>query len=516
MWSKTKKLMSVILTVVMIISIAAPCLTASAVSAVRDVPVVYVGGRGMSLYTAEGEKIYPLAQSTEDMIKEKAGPVLLELAAALISDEWDSYCDSLVDSVASIYADLIPNTDGEVVDGSHAGNSNRPNGKTDNYGLEEFSFVYDWRLDPVYTAKELNDYIDSILAATGKDKVRLVGRCYGSNILTAYLHEYGNEKIEQIVLYVPTALGTKMAGSLFAGKITLNPDSVESFLYQTVDYEGDPMMGMLTALVTMLNEVDVLGLGTGVIEKIYQKIKDNVLPRLVLSTYGSMPSYWAMVNDDFYDDAKEVIFGGREEEYAGMIAKIDYYHENIMNNTADIYKQADESGTRVSIISKYNKRFPPIFEGSDVQADDSVETAHASFGATCSDYTTVLSDEYIALAEENGNSIFISPDKKIDASTCMFPDRTWFVRDIAHSNFPGSISELIVKIFNEKLTVFDTEEYPQFMIWNGQDDVLSPVTGEVKSDSLWGRNIVEKFMYFITKALKFLLNIFSKVTAQQI
>ena len=508
MWNKSRKLLSVVLTVVMLISVAAPCFTASAVSTVQDLPVVYIRGRGTALFTKDGEKIYPFDQSPQDMIKEKAGPVMKELAAALITDKWDSYCDSLVDAVSSIYKDVIPNKDGEVVDGSYCRNSSKPNDKKGNYGLEEFVFVYDWRLDPCYTAKELNKYIDSILAATGKNKVNLVGRCYGSNIVTAYLQEFGNEKIEQLVLYVPTALGTKMAGALFAGKITLNPDSVESFLYQAVDYENDPLMGMLSALVTILNEFKVLGIGTDMLETIYAKIKTNVLPRLVLSTYGAMPSYWAMISDEYYDESKETIFGGREDEYAGMIEKIDYYHENVMNNAADIYIDANDNGTRISIISKYNVRFPPIFEGSDIQADDSVETKTSSFGATCADYTTTLSEEYIENAQLSGKGMYISADKKIDASTCMFPDRTWSVRDIAHSNFPNSISELIVKIFNEKIDIFDTEEYPQFMKWSEEGDTLSPVDDEVKTDRLWGRNIIEKFIFFIVKVFKFIANAF--------
>ncbi len=506
-----RKFISIILAVFLTVSIAAPAFTVSAVSEIRDIPVVYIGGRGSGLYKADGSRLYPLEKSATDLIKEKAGPVLLELSGALITDEWDAYCDALVEAVASVYADLIPNADGEVVDGSYPSKSHDTNGKTDNYRLEEYVFYYDWRLDPCQSARELNDYINAVLAATGKDKVRLVGRCYGSNIVTAYFYEYGYDKVEKCLLYVPTALGSMMAGALFAGKLEIDPTSVETFLYQSVDYENDPMMGMIASLVTLLNEAKVLGLGTGAIEKIYAKVKDNVLPRIVLSTYGAMPSYWAMVNDDYYDEAKKVIFTGREEEYAKFIEKIDYYHENVISNAKDIYKKAEENGVVMSIICKYNVRFVPVFENSDIQADDSVETYTSSFGATCADYTEVLPQEYIDKAVSEGKGKYISADKKIDASTCMFPDRTWFIRDIPHSNFPNSINELMVQILNNSITVDDNEAYPQFMTWDSDNDRITPVEGEVPTDKLWGRNIIEKFFTFIVNLFKYIKVLFSGI-----
>ncbi len=503
-----RKLVSVILAVILTVSIAAPAFTVSALDAIKDLPVVYVEGKGCTIWSADGKKLYPFEKTITEQVKEKAGPVLLELSGALITDEWGAYCDSLVEAVTSIYTDIIPNADGEVVDGSHQTNNRKPNKKTDNFGLEEYLFHYDWRIDPCQSAKRLAEYIDSVLEATGKDKVRLVGRCYGSNIITAYFYEYGYDKVEQCLLYVPTALGSKMAGALFAGKLELNPTSVETFLYQSVDYENDPLMGMLASLVTLLNEAKVLGLGTGAIEKIYAKVKDNVLPRIVLGTYGAMPSYWAMINADYYEDAKEAVFKNREEEYAKFIEKIDYYHNNVMKNAADIYKKADESGTQMSVICKYNVRFAPVFEGSDIQADAVVETYTASLGATCSDYTTVLTQDYIENAASQGNEKYISADKKIDASTCIFPERTWFIRDITHAAFPRSIDELIVQIFNNNITVSDNEKFPQFMAWDSTNDRIVPVDSEVSTDKLWGRNIFQKLFAFISNLFEYIAKLF--------
>ena len=37
---------------------------------------------------------------------------------------------------------------------------------------------------------ELKNYIDRVTAATGKDKVQLIGRCYGANVIATYLELY--------------------------------------------------------------------------------------------------------------------------------------------------------------------------------------------------------------------------------------------------------------------------------------------------------------------------------------
>ena len=42
--------------------------------------------------------------------------------------------------------------------------------------LSGYRFAYDWRLSPYDIADELKAYIENVMAATGKDKVNLVGR----------------------------------------------------------------------------------------------------------------------------------------------------------------------------------------------------------------------------------------------------------------------------------------------------------------------------------------------------
>lgn len=507
---KLKSTLSIILTVAMVLSIFVPSLNAFAAEPIRELPVVYIGGKGHRLLNADGTQLYPFEKSMAESVKEKAGPILAEIPGALITDNWDSYCDTAVESIAEIYEDFIPNKDGEVVDGSYAVGTSAIKNKTENFGLYDFTFAYDWRLDPLYTAQKLNQYINDVLTATGKEKVNLIGRCYGANVVTAYFQQFGYDKVAQCVLYVPTASGSALIGELFAGRIALDPDSVEAWLYNNPLFgsgagdDDNDILGLVLSLVSVLNEVNALGLGTEALEKIYAKVKDNILPRMVLSTYGALPSFWAMVSDKYYSEAKQIAFSGREQEYAKFIEKIDYQHYNVVNRAEEIYAKAQENGVIISVISKYNIPFVPVIESSVIQADDSVETSSSSLGATCAPYGQVLESEYIESVKAKGLGKYISPDNKIDASTCLFPDRTWFVRDIKHSEFPDSIDCLVVKIFNDQINVNSDENYPQYLQWNVKSRTLAPLEEETENekDQILKRSHIQKMIDFLTRLIK--------------
>ncbi|MDO4381320.1 MAG: hypothetical protein Q4D20_10655, partial [Clostridia bacterium] len=60
---------------------------------------------------------------------------------------------------------------------------------------------------------------------------------------------------------------------------------------------------------------------------------------------------------------------------------------------------------------------------------------------------------------------YLSPDLIVDASSCAFPDYTWFVKDLAHETFPAAVDKLIMQIFASKTqyTVTSSSKYPQFL-----------------------------------------------------
>ena len=86
-------------------------------------------------------------------------------------------------------------------------------------------------------------------------------------------------------------------------------------------------------------------------------------------------------------------------------------------------------------------------------------------GATCAPDGTTLGDDYTPAKEgENGYS-YLSPDKKIDVSTALFPDNTWIFLDQHHEVGKNDAVLNLAKaiILGEIENVHsDPEHYPQF------------------------------------------------------
>ena len=58
---------------------------------------------------------------------------------------------------------------------------------------------------------------------------------------------------------------------------------------------------------------------------------------------------------------------------------------------------------------------------------------------------------------------FMSPEWNIDASTCAFPFRTWFIKGVGHSTSPGDYEDLSKEIIHDDIDVFTNPDRPQFL-----------------------------------------------------
>lgn len=517
---RIKKTLSLLLCLVMTVAIMAPAASA----ANNPYPIVYLEGYGANLYTEDGntssEQIYPTGADVGATIKEALMPCLKELANGLVTDNYDKYADALYNAAAPIWKDLVLNKDGTAKDGS---GDSFINGnliwKSYSAELSGYRFAYDWRLSPYDIADELKVYIDNVMSATGKDKVNLVGRCLGGNMITAYLAKYtdhAKEHVDSVMLYVTSSNGIKVLDALFTGEIVLDENNIERFadyLFNNKVIISDPdLKSLVDTLVPFLNEIKVLGLGMDALQLIVDKVKDNLIPRLGLACYVGFPSFWSMVSADKYIQARDYIFkDGREVEYAGMVEKLDAYYYNVQLKMDETFDTLEEAGVDFGVIAKYNVPSLPLYAEADEQADFFTGISNASLGATAAPLDKTLSDSYInSLTDKK----YVSPDKKIDASTCRFPDTTWFVKNIVHDDFPDSLHNFIAKFINSNgtMTVFtDTVNYPQYLDYNIEDGSVTPIVGTDPEVPEPGSN--EKrfsaFIRFFTTILNFFRKLFS-------
>ncbi len=516
-----KKIISVILCALMLMSVAAPM--AFATDVVTDTPVVFIRGASRNLYSsdtsdAEETQIFPLNVDLGAVVKEALMPCLEELAAGMLTGNFDSYCDELYNAVAPLYEDVILDKNGEASDGSGDGKNVYQFGcpvQSSNFGLWDYDFGFDMRLSPLDIAEDLKIYIDRVKAATGKEKVAIVGRCFGGNVISAYLAMYPDHaaaNVESVVMYISSTVGIELIGRLFAGEIELDADNLDRFVEYAVNdlgfIEDKDLQSLIVAFVDIINYAKALGLGTDALQFIIDSVKDNLVPRLALACYGSFPSYWSMVTPDMYEKARDNVFAGKEDEYAGMIKKLDNYHYNVQLTYEDVMNDLQEKGVEMTVVAKYDVPVVPLYKGAEAQGDFVAETTDISFGATCAAMEKVLTQSYV---DSLSDKRYLSPDMKVDASTCLYPEKTWFLKDIFHTDFPDCANRLIGEIVNSKgkLTVFDNPEYPQYLVYDSETDTMAPVDGLDPELPEEGSN-EERFSIFI-RFFTAILNFFKKL-----
>ena len=442
-------------------------------------PIVYIIGR-TGIVNADGS---PTIEENTNFITDVVKEAIPLLKDAILKDDWDPYCDAIYNQVASRYEAYRLNNEGEVDNGTHNlwtwDERTLPGRQGD---IFTYRFEYDARKDPCVIADDLNEYIEAIKAKTGYDKVHLISRCLGCNIAAAYLTEYGHDSIETNIMFASAAMGYDFVGQLFAGKITFHADSINYYLDESDSFELDDSevaTELAKATVAYAQNKGLLDVGTAAADLIYNKVSGKIFQRLMVATYGTSPGYWAMVNDENYEDAKRAVFGDEiDTTYKVLVGKIDNYHYNVMNKLKDTLKKMEADGIKMNIICKYGFQTPPFIDGSRKLSDNRIEVSAQSFGATTADTNKELSWCYLNKAKKNGTDKYISPDKKIDSSTALFPDSTWYIKNIKHNPFLDCFNPLMLAMCysDGQMTIDSDENWPQYLYYDDSNDTCIPLT----------------------------------------
>ena len=524
-----KKIISLLLAVLMIVTMAAPATAIDVSNPVLENPLVYIRGAGKELYRyaedgtiSEEEKIYPMEIDTEAIIDELI-PIAEDLVKGMLTDDYSEYVETVYNVFAPIFEDVVLDNNGNVKFPSGNGEQDPIDSTPNNYKVWHNNFAFDFRLSLLDTADELKAYIEQTYKASGNRKVAVLGRCLATNLMAAYLTKYpahAREHISNIILYVPATEGVDFISKLFSGKIEIQTDNIDAFVEYLVEgkalIEDPTLSSMITILVEMLNYAKVLGLGIDAFQLLVDRLQGELIPKLGLASFLSFPSYWAMVNEDDYEDAKKLVFAGQEEEYAGLIEKIDAYHYGVQKGFNQRLEALVEDGIPVSVIAKYNIPNIPLSEVSNELGDFMASTNQLSYGANCADHGKVLEQSYIDSMSEEALK-YLSPDRKIDASTCMFPDTTWFMKNNLHDDFPDDGNRLIKMIVDTqgKATVFDNAEWPQYVeyipVEGAEEGIFIPLEGmDADADKPEEGSGEERFSIFI-RFFTAILNFFTKL-----
>ena len=503
-----KKTISLLLSLILMFSLCVPAFAAT----YDEHPTIYVtGAQTNDIYSADGELVSDFDIDLEAVLEEKGMGLLKEFALGMLTDDYKQWASDFHDVVVDIYGNSALDKNGEPTNGSHPAKHSSTvdvEEKTEDYKMWDYRFWYDWRLDPLVTGNELRAYIDRVLEATGETKVNLAGRCYGANVIAAYVatnKEHAQAHVDDISYYAPSIDGIDFMTALFTGDIYLDPDAVNNFADWYIENENliedDALAALIMTLIELFNQVEVLGFTADAIDLLVDRIKTDLLPPILRDTFASWPSYWAMVTQGNLEKAISFIFGGVEEEYSSFITKVRTYYDTVQKDHNATVLEMRERGVRYNIFAKYNFPDYPLYEGAAVQGDGDTSIPRQTFGATAADYGKVLSKNYIdSISAENLK--YLSPDHKIDASTCLLPENTWFIKNLHHDHW-GSIEDVSLVIMNNDYNVSDQDVFPQYMDNNNN---MAEVTPDEDYDKPAENKLVSLFRF-----ISALLNFFSKL-----
>ncbi len=476
-----KKTVSIFLTVFMLFELLVPSMGAVAAGEEKHEknPIIFIAGSSVDICNADGKVISTgfevLTDDDEgDMTKEKiiesaVNIILPFVIEGLPQNKWDNYGKALYEELAPIWDETQLDGNGNPKYGTGVSKAEIEKwdkkaatvntGADGTFNCRDYDFRYDWRLSPYDHVDRLHEYIKTILKTTGCDQVSLVGRCIGGNVITAYLDVYGSEGLVKKVFYDEVmSNGSAVFNDCFSGRIKFSDKHAQAYLIQA-EHFGKNNVGvelssvneiLLEVIDRTLDLITQIGVTDSIldgVEDLYDKLYTAFMPAMLLATgMGTWANYWVSVYEEDFDRALDLIFGkeGSEsrESFAGLIEKIEEIRKGIVSARPEIYnKFTEEYGVEIGIMAAYGLANAPIIEHYDENGDTLVGVTDASFGATSSGLFTKLSKSYIDERISLGYADYISPDEKVDASTCMFPETTWFIKN-KHHDYWSSVSYL--------------------------------------------------------------------------
>ena len=543
-----KKAISLFLSLLLIFAVMAP--VASAVGE-ENLPIIYIRGNGETIYDGDGNVlglgISDLFSNVangdfdkETVVETCANIMLPMLTEGLLFDEWDRYGKAVYEELKPIFKGSEIDENGNPINGSGIAQSRidaseaEAERDTVNYGLYDYNFMYDWRLSPYDHVDRLHEYVLKVLETTGKDQVNIHVACLGGGLLMAYLDKYGDEGlIKNVMLNEVLSNGATIISETFSGQIEFDAKQIERYLAQMTYCSEIGMPGgfglsdllneIVFKTIDLFNQVTVTDKVLDTVEDLYDRLYKALVPALCHATgLATVVNYWTCVSKEDFNAALNLIYGEDGSElrtkYAGLIEKIVYYRDHCTLKLDELYDKCEnEYDIHIGFVARYGYMNPPITKGADKLSDFLVSLDAATMGATCAKIGSTLSEDYIAQRVEEGKGDYISPDRQVDLSTALYPDRTWVIKNAHHSFTTVSDNITLSFLQGTNYSIRSEGAYPQFSVFFETEGRLEPMTAENSADYEWVSLPEEKpttqtrlvsLIRFLTMILNFITSLF--------
>ncbi len=464
-----KRICSLLLAVLMLT--ATGILTALAEGAAEACPTIYVYGfMGADLLEDKNDPnskvIWPpdMNAMTAD-IKEQ----IPALVAALLVDNWETFGTIAINLVKPYFEPTYLSDDGTCPNNSGVYFTYPSPGAIPKHGRVKFG--YDWRLDPMLSAEQLHEFIEYVCTSTNAEKVNIICHSLGGVVVLSYLSAHGDDRIKGVCFNTTAIFGESYTGDLMRGDIVFDADSIDYYMRYVL--EGTEYDTLLTELISAMNKAGLLKLLAKKANGLTRSQKERVCREVLLPMFGNWPTIWSMIPDQDVEAAQDMVFNKLcpDEDRTVLRGKIDAYNQNVRKDKVQTL-QTLNNDANVYVISRYGYSSIPVTSSFKTLSDGVVDTKYTSFGATTSDYDKTLTADEI----KNVPAEYISPDRRVNAATCLFPEQTWFVRNIKHSLQAESLWTMMDLLLaqDEQATVNTFAQYPRFLVYDAQTDTLSP------------------------------------------
>ena len=491
----TKKIVSVTMAIVLVaLAFVMP------VSAAKTYPLIIVDGIfSTELYknfgTADEAPIFPSDEESVTALGKEIGGAFIKswISYGVAKKDYDKFAADFFPVVNEYIKPIGYNPDGTPIDDTIGFYQKTKPMSTytdeekaalapfaqvyaEEYGEENvYNFSYDWRESPIDVAVQLKAYIDAVVKDTGVKKVNLIGYSLGANIVLAYLAANGGKLVNNLVFVSPAWQGTSLAGNVVIDNLEIDAFAVENYLVQLANVSATTHIAAFIISFIATWE-DLSGEYFGDINLALSNIVDRSYGYTVTPYIAGMPGFWSLVPEEDFAPGKEFIFGDSID--AAYEAKINAYYD-IQKDAKAIIEDAMADGMKFGIVGGYNCQMIPVSNEFE-QSDTIIDVKYWSGGATCSKYLQAH-DDWANIHEQaiKDDHNHVSWDCKVDASTCMFPEYTWFIKNLQHSydadNGSTDIIMMLLGASKQQTVTTDVENYPQFFLYNTYKRTTKPI-----------------------------------------
>ncbi len=476
-----KKAVSVFLAVLLTFSVSAASFSSYATDkcGCSHTPIVYVTGFAMTDLVANPgtEEEYNVFMPETSAIVSAVARLIVPTVMLRITGDYEGFAGSLSKILNDTMKDVACDDNGdplnETVDVKFRVDPTSEHGyRCDN------RFNYDWREDVFEIAAELNEYIEKTKELTRHDKVVLKGESMGGAVIMTYLKQYGYGSVDTVIMQSSAFNGINLVGGLFTGDLNIKTKSVMNYIGNFIE-GSDPVTAFYRCIFYALSGL-LLSPVCGELDTVFTRGKDVLYEDCLRDLFGNLTGIWTFVPNEYYEQAKEYMLD--EVENATLIKKLDAYHYGVMDSTKEILDEAMNHGMKLVIISNYGKAAVPVLKKDAYQSDFLIDTARTSLGATCADFGAMLPEGYTQGVADGHNHI--SCDNAIDASTCIYPEYTWFIKDMMHTWYTPGYYDFTwwLAQHGSQPTVNESDDFPQFLYNDQVNKIIVPLT-EKNSDT---------------------------------